>query len=293
MALSMFDMALYDALAREAGVPLYKLLGGKAEPLPTYNSCGLGIMEPAQAAREARELVAEHGGFSHVKLRMGRERAADEVAAYRAVRDAVGPDILISVRFQPGAAGAQARSRPAAPSTAWGSPGSRSRSPTTTTIRRRGSPPSSPRPSRSARTGGAGASARRRSRWAPATTSCRTCCASAASPAGCGLPAWPRRAPCRSPRTCRPTVSAHVLAATPTRHWLEFMDWGQDLLVDPLRAGEGLHHAARDARHGRGVEREGDRAAPRVGAPDPQGSQETSGRFECSKPTSSSTPPRS
>jgi len=53
MALSMFDMVLHDALAREAGLPLYKLLGGRAEALPTYNSCGLGIMEPALAAREA------------------------------------------------------------------------------------------------------------------------------------------------------------------------------------------------------------------------------------------------
>ena len=25
-----------------------------------------------------------------------------------------------------------------------------------------------------------------------------------------------------------------MLAATPTRHWLEFMDWGQDLMPDPL-----------------------------------------------------------
>ena len=31
-----------------------------------------------------------------------------------------------------------------------------------------------------------------------------------------------------------PDFSAHVLAATPTKHWLEFMDWGQDLLEDPL-----------------------------------------------------------
>src|SRR5262245_23597165 len=89
MALSMFDMALYDALAREADVPLYRLLGGRAEPIPTYNSCGLGIMEPADAAREARELVAEHGGFTHVKLRMGRGDAAGEIAAYEAVRSAI------------------------------------------------------------------------------------------------------------------------------------------------------------------------------------------------------------
>ena len=40
MALSMFDMALHDALAREAGVPLYKLLGGSNEPLPTYTAAG-------------------------------------------------------------------------------------------------------------------------------------------------------------------------------------------------------------------------------------------------------------
>src|SRR5262245_30730867 len=52
MALSMLDMALYDALAREAGVPLYKLLGGTNAPLPTYHSCGLGIAEPQDVARE-------------------------------------------------------------------------------------------------------------------------------------------------------------------------------------------------------------------------------------------------
>ena len=37
-----------------------------------------------------------------------------------------------------------------------------------------------------------------------------------------------------------PDCSAHVLAATPTRHWLEFMDWGQDLLDDPLVPVKGL-----------------------------------------------------
>src|SRR5262245_29980827 len=102
MALSMFDMALHDALAREAGVPLYRLLGGTAVPLPTYNSCGLGIMEPQEAAREAKELAAEHGGFRHVKLRMGRDDAAGEIAAYKAVRSVIGPDVLISCDFNQG-----------------------------------------------------------------------------------------------------------------------------------------------------------------------------------------------
>ena len=65
MALSMLDMALYDAMARTAGVPLYKMLGGTSTALPTYNSCGLGLMPPDAVAREARELAAEHGGRSH------------------------------------------------------------------------------------------------------------------------------------------------------------------------------------------------------------------------------------
>ena len=65
-------------------------------------------MEPQDAAREAKELVAEHGGFSHIKLRMGREHAADEVAAYKAVRSAVGPDVLISCDFNQGLPSASA-----------------------------------------------------------------------------------------------------------------------------------------------------------------------------------------
>ena len=105
MALSMFDMAVHDALARAAGVPLYQLLGGEREALPTYHSCGLGLMAPADVAREAKEMVAEHGGFAHMKLRMGRDDAAGEVAAYKAVRSAVGPGHCHLLRLQPGASG--------------------------------------------------------------------------------------------------------------------------------------------------------------------------------------------
>jgi mandelate racemase len=37
-----------------------------------------------------------------------------------------------------------------------------------------------------------------------------------------------------------PEISAHLLAATPTRHWLEFMDWGQDLLEAPTVPAAGI-----------------------------------------------------
>ncbi|MCX8018756.1 MAG: hypothetical protein N2690_12800, partial [Rhodocyclaceae bacterium] len=71
MALSFFDIAVYDALARAAGVPLYRLLGGQPDDLTAYNSCGGGLLSAGEAAQEALDLMAEHGGFRHVKLRLG------------------------------------------------------------------------------------------------------------------------------------------------------------------------------------------------------------------------------
>jgi mandelate racemase len=65
MALSMFDMAVHDALARAGDVPLYKLLGADAVALAAYNSCGGNLIAPDAAAKEAKELVGEHGGFKH------------------------------------------------------------------------------------------------------------------------------------------------------------------------------------------------------------------------------------
>jgi len=99
MAISMLDLVLYDALARAAGVPLYKLIGGRSRAIATYNSCGLGILEPIPLAAEAKRLVAEHGGFKHVKMRLGRGDAAAEVAAIQAVREAIGPAAMLSADF--------------------------------------------------------------------------------------------------------------------------------------------------------------------------------------------------
>jgi len=36
-----------------------------------------------------------------------------------------------------------------------------------------------------------------------------------------------------------PEVSAHLLATTPTGHWLEYVDWANAILVEPLRIVEG------------------------------------------------------
>ena len=37
-----------------------------------------------------------------------------------------------------------------------------------------------------------------------------------------------------------PEVSAHLLCATPTSHWLEFVDWAGPILAEPLRVKDGM-----------------------------------------------------
>jgi len=37
-----------------------------------------------------------------------------------------------------------------------------------------------------------------------------------------------------------PEVSAHLLAATPTAHWLEYVDWADSIVQEPLRIVDGM-----------------------------------------------------
>jgi mandelate racemase len=95
------DMAAWDALAKAANMPLAMLLGGSVGPVPAYNSNGLWLTDPSTLAAEAAELVAE-GGFSGLKLRLGRDKLADDIEAIRQVRSAVGEDIKLMVDFNQG-----------------------------------------------------------------------------------------------------------------------------------------------------------------------------------------------
>ena len=75
IAVSGLDMAAWDALAKAAAMPLCVLLGGSVGPVKAYNSNGLWLKEPKAVAAEAIELRDE-GGFTGLKLRLGRERIA-------------------------------------------------------------------------------------------------------------------------------------------------------------------------------------------------------------------------
>jgi mandelate racemase len=37
-----------------------------------------------------------------------------------------------------------------------------------------------------------------------------------------------------------PEVSAHLLAATPTAHWLEYVDWANAIVEQPLQIADGF-----------------------------------------------------
>lgn len=101
IAVSGLDMAAWDALARAADLPLCVLLGGSVGPVRAYNSNGLWLSEPAVLAEEALELRDE-GGFEALKFRMGRDRIADDIAAFDAIRGAIGDDMRLMVDFNQG-----------------------------------------------------------------------------------------------------------------------------------------------------------------------------------------------
>jgi mandelate racemase len=101
IAIAGLDMAAWDALAKAAGMPLAVFLGGSLGPVPAYNSNGLWLGDVGTLGAEAVDLVAE-GGFTGLKLRLGRERLADDLAAIRAVRDAAGDHVKLMVDFNQG-----------------------------------------------------------------------------------------------------------------------------------------------------------------------------------------------
>ena len=101
IAASGLDMAAWDALAKAANLPLCVLLGGSVGPVKSYNSNGLWLNAPEAVAEEALELRDE-GGFTGLKLRLGREQASDDLATLAAVRTAVGEEMHLMVDFNQG-----------------------------------------------------------------------------------------------------------------------------------------------------------------------------------------------
>ena len=99
MALAGFDTACWDALAIAAKLPLVRLLGAEPHPIPAYNSCGLGLMDDLGGLAAEAEKLLGMGNFGAIKLRLGYPTLERDIAAVRAVRKCIGEDGLLMVDY--------------------------------------------------------------------------------------------------------------------------------------------------------------------------------------------------
>ena len=95
LAISAVDVALWDALGRRLGVPLYELLGGERTAIPAYETNGgwLHLEEP-ELVENAAECAEQ--GFAGMKMKIGRGHESDELRV-RAVRETLPASIDLMV----------------------------------------------------------------------------------------------------------------------------------------------------------------------------------------------------
>jgi muconate cycloisomerase len=95
------EMALLDLQGQTLGVPVYQLLGGRAEPEASARDgirlkFVVGAVEPDLAAQRAARMVER--GWRAIKVKIGRHpHPRIDADRLRAVRQAIGPDVWLSV----------------------------------------------------------------------------------------------------------------------------------------------------------------------------------------------------
>jgi mandelate racemase len=97
MAMAGFDIACWDALATAAGKPLVRMLGGEPQRVLAYNSCGLGLMDKDALADEAERLLER--GFRAIKLRLGYPTLEADMAAVHAVKKRIPDGVALMVDY--------------------------------------------------------------------------------------------------------------------------------------------------------------------------------------------------
>jgi mandelate racemase len=236
-AMAGIDMAAWDAHAQKLGLPLVRLLGAAPRQIPAYNSKGLGILPEKELMKEATELVEE--GFRAVKLRLGRPEAKHDLQMLRAVRKQLGPDIALMVDFNQALSVAEALRRGRM-------------------IDDEGGVTWIEEPIRA--DDFAGCAEIRRQLETPVQLGENFMgpeqMAQALAAGACdyvmpdaerigGVTGWMRAAALAQAAGMEmsshlfPEVSCHLLAATPTCHWLEYVDWANPVLQEPVAVKDG------------------------------------------------------
>ena len=89
---SAFDVALYDIAAKNAGLPLYKFLGGEKREVESDITIGIG--NPGKMAEKA--LVFKRTGASILKVKLGKN-VVEDVERITQIRAAVGAELKIRI----------------------------------------------------------------------------------------------------------------------------------------------------------------------------------------------------
>jgi len=236
MALAGIDIAAWDALAKAAQLPLVRLLGGRERLIPAYNSCGLGIIGSSRAGEEAQELIAP--GFQAIKVRVGYPHLDTDLKVVRAVRRAIPENIPIMADFNQTLSVAEAEQRiirldqeglywieePTRADDYEGHARIRNRARTPIQL--------------GENCWGAHDMAK-----ALAAGACDFFMPDVMKIGGVSgwLRAMAQAETLGMPVSSHlfPEVSAHLLAVTPNRHWLEYVDWANPILLHPLQVKDG------------------------------------------------------
>ena len=95
MAIAGIDMALWDLLSRCQDLPLHGLLGGNTMPVTPYAAVGFDGEKGSAVAAENHAAQ----GFRGIKAKIGYPTADQDLAVVNAMRAAVGPDVEIMVDY--------------------------------------------------------------------------------------------------------------------------------------------------------------------------------------------------
>ena len=245
------DMAAWDVASKANGLPLATMLGGKPTPIPAYNSCGLWTNEtPETLPKIARDLLRD-GGFTGVKMRIGRPEFKADLAAVRAVKETIGDDIKLMADFNQSLTVNESIYRgeildeeglywiedPIRHDDYEGCAKIRSRVRTPLQI---GENLLNSLEMQKALQAGAG------DFYMPDVQRIG------------GVTGWMKAAALAEVNAVDlsshlfPEISCHLLSVSPTRHWLEYMDWGAAVMKDPLEIEDGF--AITPSRPGNGIE---------------------------------------
>lgn len=235
IAIAAIDMAVWDAFSRQMNKSLVRLLGGVEKPIPAY--AGVGFDGAEGSARAASGWVER--GFKGVKAKIGYPTVQEDVAVVRAMRKAVGDDVTLMVDYNQSLTPVDAIERLRVlddeglawveePTLAHDYEGSAAVARAARTLVQSGE------------------------NWWGVLDLRHALDAEASDlimpdvmKIG-GVTAWLRAAALAESKGVRmsshifPEISAQLLCVTPTAHWLEYIDWWNPVLKNPLRIAQGM-----------------------------------------------------